>query len=165
MGIESSGIKISADLIKNKLLQEIKSEGTTVFYTNSGKPQHHGNKNSKQSKPKGPRCFNCNKYGHISSKCWFKNKKTDDDKKGFVAAFSASMVNEADSWYVDSGASSHMTMCRSWLQDEATPTIKSIRVANGKTLQVESSGNVPIKVINHKTGNVEKILIKNVLMV
>uniref|UniRef100_A0A2H1WMQ1 SFRICE_037191 n=1 Tax=Spodoptera frugiperda TaxID=7108 RepID=A0A2H1WMQ1_SPOFR len=33
MAIESSGVKISADIIKTKLLQEVQSSDTTAFYS------------------------------------------------------------------------------------------------------------------------------------
>ncbi|GBP25731.1 Retrovirus-related Pol polyprotein from transposon TNT 1-94 [Eumeta japonica] len=48
MGIESSGVKISADLIKTKLLQEVKSidSDTTVLYTK------HNNVKDPQNNPK-----------------------------------------------------------------------------------------------------------------
>lgn len=84
MGIESSGLKISADMIKTKLLQEVKtvSESTTAFYAKSKKlinnTQH---KDSHSEKSKGPRCFNCNKYGHMSKQCWFRNNKKTNQIK------------------------------------------------------------------------------------
>lgn len=81
MGIENSGVKISADLIKTKLLQEVKVD-TTAFYTNS--KINHIKHNQSQSKTKGPRCFQCNKYGHYSKNCWHRKNKSDnkDGKNG-----------------------------------------------------------------------------------
>lgn len=89
MAIESSGVKISADIIKTKLLQEVQSSDTTAFYS-AKKKQFE-----KQTyvKPKGPRCFNCNKYGHVSKNCRTQKKSTSkNEDKGFVAAFTASNV-------------------------------------------------------------------------
>lgn len=160
MGLESSGMKISADLVKNKLLQEVKMSDTTALYTNT-------RKNLPKSDKKGPRCFNCNKYGHLSKNCWHKktnnNKKTDKDT-GYVAAFSASTANDSNSWHVDSGASMHMTMHRDWLTDITASPVPSIRIANNKELKVECCGNVCIKVKAHD-GNTDLIQVRNVLFV
>lgn len=164
MGLESSGMKISADLVKNKLLQEIKTTDTTALYTNTKKIQP---KNEQQvPNKKGPRCFNCNKYGHFSKDCWSKkgNRKSDGNKAGFVAAFSASMINDSDSWYVDSGASMHMTMHRDWLSDVTSAPVQNIKIANNKVLKVECCGNVSIKVMA-EDGCTEVIQVRNVLYV
>ncbi|CAG4958833.1 unnamed protein product [Colias eurytheme] len=159
MGLESSGMKISADLVKNKLLQEVKMSDTTALYTNTKKYLPKSDK-------KGPRCFNCNKYGHLSKNCWHKkttSKKTDKDT-GYVAAFSASTANESNSWHIDSGASMHMTMHRDWLTDITVSPVPSIRIANNKELKVECCGNVCIKVKAHD-GSTDSIQVRNVLFV
>lgn len=87
MAIESSGVQICADFIKTKLLQEVKNSDTTAFYSNfKNKPrnkyqqnktnqQSNNNNSTEQNKSKGPRCYHCNKYGHLSKNCWHKNKK------------------------------------------------------------------------------------------
>lgn len=162
MGLESSGIKISADLVKNKLLQEVKTSDTTALYTNIKVNQP---KNDQQKPKKGPRCFTCNKYGHLSKKCWFrKNNAKTGNNTGFVAAFSASMMNDSVNWYVDSGASMHMTMHRDWLSDVTAPPVQSIRIANNNLLKVECCGNISIKVITND-GSMETIQVRNVLYV
>ena len=144
------------------------SDSTTAFYAKSKKfinnTQH---KDSHSGKPKGPRCYNCNKYGHMGKQCWFKNKNKEDNKgskNSFIAAFSASSVNDASSWYVDSGASAHMTMHRDWLSDVTVPPVSSIRIADNKSLKVECCGNVLIKIIA-KDGSTETIQVRGVLFV
>lgn len=85
MGLESSGMKISADLVKNKLLQEVKTSDTTALYTNTKKYQP---KSDQLKNSKGPRCFNCNKHGHLSKNCWHKNnKKTEKRKQAMLQLF------------------------------------------------------------------------------
>lgn len=163
MAIESSGVKICADSIKTKLLQEVKTMDTTAFYSNF-KKQHNKNYEKGQSKSKGPRCFHCNKYGHMSKQCWYKKNKTDTKDNGFIAAFSATTSNDSLNWYIDSGASMHMTMHKEWLQDATAPPVTSIRIANDKILKVESCGNVIIKVPDAQ-GNINKILVRNVIYV
>ncbi|GBP23670.1 Retrovirus-related Pol polyprotein from transposon TNT 1-94 [Eumeta japonica] len=161
MGIESSGVKISADLIKTKLLQEVKSidSDTTVLYT-----KHNNVKDPQNNPKKGPRCFICNKYGHISKNC--KSKKAIQNKNkdtSYVAVFSAATKYD-DGFYIDSGASMHLTMRQDWLYDEVPPPITSIKIANSKMLPVKSCGKIDLNVIG--SNNVKQtIQITHVLYV
>lgn len=167
MGIESSGVKISADLIKTKLLQEIKATtSNSALYTSNKNTQAKFKNTQHQSKSKGPRCFNCNKYGHLRENCWFlKNKsQSKENNKGFVAAFSAMQLNDCINWYIDSGASMHMTMHKDLLENETIPPISTIKIADNKILHVESCGDVILHIPN-KDGSTSKILVKNVLYV
>lgn len=50
MALESSGVKISADYVKTKILQEVNTD-SSAFYTNSK------NKFLNKIQNKGPRCF------------------------------------------------------------------------------------------------------------
>ncbi|KAL0893973.1 hypothetical protein ABMA27_014049 [Loxostege sticticalis] len=146
MALESSGVAITADLVKTKLLQEVKSSETGVFFTNRKKLQPI----KQGGTSKGPRCYSCNKYGHISRNCKAKansNKKSDAkcDSNSFAAAFSTT-INSNSGWFVDSGAAMHMTMNRSWLYDEAPPPVSSVRAAINKELKVVGCGKVNLNV-------------------
>ncbi|KAL0811972.1 hypothetical protein ABMA28_009370 [Loxostege sticticalis] len=146
MALESSGVAITADLVKTKLLQEVKSSETGVFFTNRKKLQPI----KQGGTSKGPRCYSCNKYGHISRNCKAKansNKKSDAkcDSNSFAAAFSTT-INSNSGWFVDSGAAMHMTMNRNWLYDEAPPPVGSVRAANNKELKVVCCGKVNLNV-------------------
>jgi len=48
--------------------------GTGITYRGQGQPMDIGksNDNFKDGKPK---CFNCNKYGHMAKKCQLKKKE------------------------------------------------------------------------------------------
>ncbi|GBP32006.1 Retrovirus-related Pol polyprotein from transposon TNT 1-94 [Eumeta japonica] len=159
MAIESSGVAITADSIKTKLLQEVKNRDPSVFFVNKSKNNKQLFKQNKQTK--GPRCYSCNNYGHIAKHCKVKNNKKQTDNS-FVAVFSA--TNNNSGWYVDSGAAMHMTMNKDWIYDETPPPIKTIRVANDKELRVESCGKVNIHVKN-KNGSTNSIQVTNVLYV
>lgn len=148
MGLESSGIKISADAIKTKLLQEVQCSESSAFFTRK-KGVSHVNNISKFNK--GPRCYKCNKHGHIAKNCYSNvNKKNLESKikeeskeKGFIAAFSASsQFTHPDLWYVDSGASMHMTNNCQSMYDVTSPPIPSITVASKTPLPVKSMGKV-----------------------
>lgn len=162
MGLESSGIEISADLVKTKLLQEIRTtDNSAAFFTNSKKT----NNNQKPSKHKGPRCYKCNKYGHYAKFCKSAEKTHNKEHKNeessnFVAAFSATVGEEKDKWYIDSGASMHMTSRKEWMYNVTAPSVNSITVANREPLPVEGVGCIDIHLAQ---GN--KIQVKNVLYV
>lgn len=163
MGLESSGIKICADSIKSKLLQEVQCSDNSAFFTRKAiqRSQHDSTKVSK-----GPRCYNCNKHGHFAKYCRAPKKKSGEnteERKGFVAAFSASpQTMNPDLWYVDSGASMHMTNRHDWMYDVTSPPIPTITVASKTLLPVESVGKVNLLL----NGNEEsKIQVKQVLYI
>ncbi|XP_048481491.1 uncharacterized protein LOC105390889 [Plutella xylostella] len=164
MAMESSGVKISTDLVKTKILQEVKNENDSeAFYSN----HHKRNEYKSSGFRKGPRCFKCNKYGHIARNCYTgtgssqRTKSKDDEKtSGYVAAFSASASSvENGCWYIDSGAAMHMTNNNEWMYNTGPSTVPSIRVADNKTLTVKCCGNVDLNV------NDGVVQLKNVLYV
>ena len=63
---------------------------TGMIYGEWGQPMDIGksNDNFKDGKPK---CFNCNKYGHMAKECWSERKEWETwtcfkcDKKGYIA--------------------------------------------------------------------------------
>lgn len=62
MAVESSGIPITSDAIKAKILQDVRNENDSKAFTATKGGQ------KKSNYKKGPRCFSCNKYGHFSKK-------------------------------------------------------------------------------------------------
>lgn len=163
MGLESSGIKITADAIKTKLIQEINTpqQVENAFFNKYGKY-----KNVKiNKKGKGVRCYSCNGRGHKASDC-YKNKKSDEKEKVKNGAFSAVFLSgnfNKEEWYIDSGASMHMTCNEKWLKNIEATTINEIIVANSKKMSVISKGDIQL---NLKTDKVSSnITIKNVLCV
>ena len=77
MALESLGVAITADSVKTKLLQDVRNSESALLYVNRGnkyQSQYAKQTPQKINKPReGPRCFVCNKYGHISKYC--RNKK------------------------------------------------------------------------------------------
>lgn len=89
MALENSGIQISADAIKTKLLQEYKpaekSDSSKAFYTSKKQlNKKKGGKNwyKKSSEPSTShsqiQCFICSQYGHKSFECPERKKKHND---------------------------------------------------------------------------------------
>lgn len=161
IAIESSGMKISADSVKAKILQDVKLSGsdTSAFAVNTANTKK---KIFKKPFSKGPRCYNCNKFGHFSNECKSKRRQKPENSS-YAAAFMAS-TSTSDAWFIDSGASVHMTKCKHLLKNETLPQIRTIKVANDKALTVESSGQLTLDTCNEK-GESNKILFQNVLFV
>ncbi|XP_047991665.1 uncharacterized protein LOC125230527 isoform X2 [Leguminivora glycinivorella] len=149
MGLESSGVKISSDFVKTKLLQEVKGSESSAFLA-KGKSTSYQNQITKP-KGKGPRCFSCNRYGHFKNQCTA--KKPNNVQHGFSAVFSACSPSiNKDDWYVDSAATMHMTRRSDWMYDFKPPPVDKIMVANKDYVIVEKMGNVNIQTGSCKDG-------------
>lgn len=106
MAIESSGNAITADSVKTKILQDVKESKPNVAFYAKNKYNGKSLQNTNQSRPqaKGPCCFNCNKYGHLSKHCYFQKKKQVNnlkqgkDNNTYFGAFSAGSNLENNCW-------------------------------------------------------------------
>jgi len=177
MGLESSGTPITGDAVKTKLLQDIKMEkagkiadSETALHVRTQKSRYKG-------KYRGPRCFSCNDFGHISSACQKskvkdenkntkyekRNKETNKETKAFLSVFSTGSVNEKN-WYLDSGATAHVTMDDEWLNGKSRSTGEQVITANKDKLSALSTGDIDLQIINEDE-DVSTIKVKDVLYV
>lgn len=162
MGLESSGLQITADLMKTKLLQKVQNV------------EHSSHENaffSKRKKKKEIKCYKCNVKGHFANKCPDKSAKattkpktnegkTEDKEKAF-SAFLLSHRSRGSKWYVDSCASAHITSVRDNLQTIREHINANIMAANQGNMRTESIGDVKLYV---KTENgKEEITAKDVI--
>uniref|UniRef100_A0AAG5DT47 Retrovirus-related Pol polyprotein from transposon TNT 1-94 n=1 Tax=Anopheles atroparvus TaxID=41427 RepID=A0AAG5DT47_ANOAO len=149
LGLESSGIQLTADIVKAKILQDVKvsSEKQTVeaFLGNS-------KSTTKRSSVKSNvQCYRCKKMGHFASQCsnQFSDKKQEKSKNSghatFFAAFNACQTSTAaeEEWIFDSGATSHLCRNRNLLVD-AENVSSSINVANNTAVPVVAKGSVNV---------------------
>ena len=135
---------------------------------------------SKQSKPeKSIKCFGCGEIGHFKRNC--KNKKSKSGGAGpqhnakaasnteavsnTEAASNAETLDvgdynvfvsmpqrfDADKWFVDSGASSHMTPMREMMTNYKTlSTPEKITIGDGRTVNAIGKGNIRVDMLVDK---------------
>ncbi|KAG5885261.1 hypothetical protein JTB14_025958 [Gonioctena quinquepunctata] len=154
IALEHSGIGITTDTIKSKLLDMQLDGGTNstggafaIKVGNQKYKSHNRNKNDSRNKNKDDIiCYRCKQPGHFMSKCpqFNQNKGTDKQTKGaFNVVFLSTNFNNND-WYLDSGASVHLTCRQDWLLNQREPIVKDIMIANNSKITVKSSGEVDI---------------------
>lgn len=183
MAIEHSGLKISADAIKTKLLDmssdfEVKQEGALIAH---GQKRHlqmqvqtknGSSKNETQPSPvsgnvnqkKQIRCYHCKKIGHFKSQCRLLNKDKQKSTSNVLSAVFLTREFNQDDWYVDSGASAHMVSNKNMLTNISyEPKVKEIIVADRTKVPVLCSGDLRlttrVKTITHE------VVMNNVLCI
>jgi hypothetical protein len=183
MAIEHSGMSLSADAIKTKLLDmsadfEVKSE--SAFIAKNSQRQNGGSNkkfqrnrgcgNETQTQPsvsgsvkssKIIRCYRCKQVGHFKNQC-------PEERKGKMNAFSAVFFNRKfnqDDFYIDSGSSTHLISDPNLLSNvkHYEPKTKQIIVANQQTVDVVCSGDLQITTV---VGNKQyEVVVNNVLCI
>lgn len=157
MALEASGVKITTEMVKAKILQAVSSESQlTVFHAKTAKKEQF------QSQLKGGcekpayalgaftqvKCWKCRKFGHICRECPLKSKKRKGNhaNSNICALSVASKAEYADpdGWYFDSGATSHMTRHREWFGENYEDENHTVVAANGQHLKVVGSGDVKV---------------------
>lgn len=159
MAIEHSGIEVSADIIKTKLMDMCADDnvGTTsgsesAFmakgrhrFKNGNTKSGHINRQSDTSKPeKIIKCYKCKQTGHYKNQCPESENTKRKQTNAFNAVFLSGNFNKS-SWYIDSGASKHMTANKDNLTNVShEPETKEIIIANQTRVPVMCSGDVNI---------------------
>lgn len=183
MAIEHSGMKISCDLIKTKLL-DMSSEFETNTKTDSGAfaaQNRYSRKNSfgthsfgnggsgarkkqtkmaEQAQPseqKTIRCYKCKKIGHYKNQC-------TEKMNAFSAIFLTNNKFNKSDWYIDSGASVHLVSNKNLLSNlNYEPKTKEIIVANSTSTKVLCTGDLRLATcVKNKQYQIE---VSNVLYV
>lgn len=132
-----SDADLTLELVKEKLIQEFKRRQEAH--------QESGLSNlALKSKAKTTlKCFNCGKTGHFKRDCKIKKqvntkqsqhnvKKTSEDSNSNEFCLNSSEKLCHDSWYIDSGASCHMSSNYEFFEKYDDSTNGDIYLANGK---------------------------------
>ena len=144
MSIEASEKVITVDKIVTKLLDSAKEESSGEAFF--GKKKSFRNPKSKR------RCYNCNSTDHLSNTCDKPNKRHNKYNENGNAknAFSAFLCEENKTdWYIDSGASNHMTPNRNFLTNIKQMDTKNIVSANNCKMPVKCVGNMQLNLNNN----------------
>lgn len=142
MAIESSKSTVSSDFVKTKLLQDAVNSnvGEKAMYS---KP-----KKSIKSKSTITKCFECDKEEHFARDCRVRKQKHILEKQQQNSNFSyscfATGAKKSNDWFIDSGASAHMTHTRKWIMDPKLSARDTVTVANNDIVNVECTGNVQL---------------------
>ncbi|XP_062704663.1 uncharacterized protein LOC134286966 [Aedes albopictus] len=141
MAIENSGLKISADVIKTKLLQEVSIPSTGAAY--AGKKQVWKQRQDANTKTasNGPKCRNCKKFGYIAKYCPVKVSKHENGKAWCTVL--STIAEDDQNWYFDSGASGHFTKTEELLENSRKCGGKVV-AANKGAMNVVAKGTVKI---------------------
>ena len=155
--------------------------------SNRGRGRGRGrfSKNNKDEEERKPfdkskiKCYNCQKMGHFADECYSNTKKKGKEEKVNVTEEteeeSALMMVVCDEygelllqgtndsyddrmWYLDTGASSHMTSKKSFFHKIDENIKGRVKFSDGPTIPYEGKGNVSV---TFKTGEV--LIIPNVL--
>ncbi|CAF4918329.1 unnamed protein product [Pieris macdunnoughi] len=159
MAIEHSGIEVSADIVKTKLVYMCADDyvGTTSGSESAfiAKGRHrlksgntksgHINRQSDTTQPiKIIKCYKCKQTGHYKNQC----AQSDNTKRKQTNAFSAVFLSgnfNKNSRHIDSGASKHMTANKDNLTNVSQQQeTKEIIIANQTRVSVLCSGDVNI---------------------
>jgi transposase InsO family protein len=149
--VENSKTKLSVDVVKNLLLQDVKLEGKEHESALNAKA------NSNNKKSKKFRCHRCKRPGHFAKNCT--NKVDADEAKNKLAAnqvLFASLIasnnnNNTVKWYVDSGATCHMSNNKALFTNLKKASEREVTVANSSKVAVEGTGDVKLVFNNQKS--------------
>lgn len=135
MTLEGKG-GITLDVVKNVLLQNIDYEGGSESALSVQKKQF--------KKKKSPKCYGCG-GPHYKRDC---NKKENKSKKAECVLYSAlATSNHSDQeWYIDSGATRHMTNIDMEMENRREPIIREVKVANNERVKINHVGDVKCKI-------------------
>ncbi|RWS02083.1 gag-pol polyprotein-like protein [Dinothrombium tinctorium] len=156
--------ELTARLLKEESLQKMDSNDTdeqiALIAQRSRKPQKNSgiSKGSKGTYMKDKRCHYCGIKGHFKAECRKRKRdmmKSDKHEQANVStniegAFSVTSEtlteNTAEDWFLDSGASHHMSNRKEWFENFVgfQPNERTVQVGNDEYIPVLGSGNIRV---------------------
>jgi transposase InsO family protein len=131
MALEHSGMKLTSENVRQKLLQEEKQCSSTISNNDSAL----ATKGKKKLIQKPVKCFKCGEKGHKKPQCpqLAEQNNGRSAKKSLTTSLSVNDQFDSQCWYIDSGASNHMSFHKYWFRD--------IKVVNNINLDVTCANN------------------------
>lgn len=108
-------------------------------------------KRSKESKQKKVRrCFICGETTHLKKDCLQRNKMRENTSNALVCEALTS-VSESVAWYLDSGATEHMSNRFEWFYDYTELTEhRPVKIGNGEHVYGVGVGKINVEVFDGK---------------
>lgn len=178
LGIENSGHALTVDYVKQILLQGIPEPRIKHEHEEHALAAKKGftkknNNMSQKNKAGGKKksCYKCGSYFHFIAECpkakmtcygcgdtkhLFRNCPNPKRKTAMIVLFNTSDKNEdlRDNWFIDSGASAHMTNNKRLFETMKATENKEIIVANNQRLPIKGVGDIRVN-ITSADGSVE----------
>lgn len=165
MSIEGSGVQITADMVKQKLLDSAESTNNShgnVLYTSR---KSNFNKYIKKELT----CFKCGEKNHKAAECNKDNRSTNTSRNQPATSSNATNHQSAmarvvrstafsvktrgkkrkDDWYIDSGSARNMTPFGDIVDEKAKSDINEVLTASDNNLEVKCMGRVNLKISNN----------------
>src|ERR1700733_3648096 len=184
LGIQGSKQDTTVEFVKSLLLQDSVKDlgasttsGATSHSVFSMGKSHMGRSQTSRSQmgtsqvkrgSKGPRCFECNRFGHVRIQCDRVNVKQQKNPMNAKVGASSAQTNLSfssvqptlmkDDWYLDSGATVHLTSRLDWLKDFSSDSSQEVGIANGMRLKSTGVGKLSIPLSTKKTMEVSDVV-------
>uniref|UniRef100_A0A0A9XEY5 Retrovirus-related Pol polyprotein from transposon TNT 1-94 n=1 Tax=Lygus hesperus TaxID=30085 RepID=A0A0A9XEY5_LYGHE len=181
MGLENSGTKITGDIVKVKILQDVKPS------------QNNDSALVAKNRRKFLRCHTCNKVGHFSKDCHsrasgaeskqkdckkpnYRSNKNNGSQKKYndsvqknndkseKQAWLAGSFKKEGSWYLDSGASSHISCTSVNLVNMQPADSQTVSTADQTDMVVKCKGRIDLNVID-PSRKVREVQVNDVLFI
>lgn len=157
MGLEANSKDLKSDFVMQRLMDAWNSEESSekkAFVSN--KEKFKSVKNDKGAIKKDfskIKCYNCEKMGHYARDCTKAKKKPSEksDSKNvtesaIVATHKANVcTTQRNEWYIDSGATAHITPFEEILTDIEEISNMNVYTANNQAMKVSTVGVTKVK--------------------
>jgi hypothetical protein len=165
--------ELTLGFVKGKLIDEYKRrKGVPDSEDSSTALRASQKKNSVGESDRS--CFFCKKSGHFKQDCFkYKKWKANNEKRekvnevkdknersGSVCFSVHDRKNQKDVWYIDSGATSHMSNDESFFKTLEKRKMRDVTVANGESAKVLGIGRGELHCLNGKDEAVKVCLEK-----
>lgn len=144
--------ELTLALVKGKLFDEHKRRRGVPNADEDSTAMKAWQRNGATTGESGKSCYFCRKSGHFKQDCakykeWKAKKEkanqaeSEENQSGFLCFSARQGSGKKDTWYVDSGATRHMTSCRSFLDVFESRKLPDVAIANGlkaKALGIDS---------------------------